>query len=419
MTFNSSTQDPGPPREQEGFSLEGILRMSLLALAVLLLGIACYLIVNRGRSGGGAPGSPPAAGAPSAPSGADSPRVEVGIAYGTEKKRWLEAAVREFEQTPQAAGIRVNLIPMGSLEGAQAILRGDEQARRINVWSPASSLYQQSFALDWQVKYGNNPVARSEPLALTPMVFVFWDERYQPFVGKYQQVNFKTIGQALSEKSGWGAIAGQPDWGLFKFGHTHPNQSNSGLMTLVLMAYDYNQKSRDLSLKDIMTPAYQEWSESIERGVSGMDNSTGTMMREMVLKGPSSYDALFVYESVVIDYLKNAEGRWGRLRVVYPKYNAWNDNPYCILDTPWSSPQQRQAALVFLDFLLSEPVQREALQHGFRPGNPSVPVKFPESPFVQYASYGLQVDLTTVCEPPKPEVLNNLLASWQRSQGPR
>ena len=46
-----------------------------------------------------------------------------------------------------------------------------------------------------------------------------------------------------------------------------------------------------------------------------------------MLKGPSSYDAVFVYESVAIDYLKNAEGRWGALHIIYPAYNMWNDNP--------------------------------------------------------------------------------------------
>lgn len=407
-------QSAGP---QPGPGLFGMARVILLTLAVCLLGLACVLVLTRGWSNGSAQSPASPAGAP-APSPAAAP-LTLGIAYGTEKKRWLESAAGQFARTPQGQGIKIELIPMGSLEGAQAILRGDDASRRIDVWSPASSLYQQSFAQDWQVKYGNNPIARSEPLALTPMVFVFWDERYQAFAQKYPQVSFQTIGQALAEPGGWGGIAGKGDWGLFKFGHTHPNQSNSGLMTLVLMAYDFHHKSRGLSMTDVIDPAYQSWMESLERGVSGMDNSTGTMMRDMVLKGPSSYDALFVYESVAIDYLKNAEGRWGKLRVVYPHYNAWNDNPYCILDAPWSSPAQRQAAQAFLDFLLSEPIQREALDHGFRPANPSVPVKFPESPFVRLAPYGLQLDLSTVCDPPPPEVLNNLLASWQRSQGAR
>ena len=106
------------------------------------------------------------------------------------------------------------------------------------------------------------------------------------------------------------------------------------------------------------------------------------MMKEMVLKGPSSYDALMVYESVAIDFLKNAEGRWGQIRVVYPEYNAWNENPYYIINAPWSTPEQRKAAEAFLAFLLTERIQREALVHGFRPANTNVPVKFAGSPFV-------------------------------------
>jgi Bacterial extracellular solute-binding protein len=343
-------------------------------------------------------------------------QVEVGIAYGTEKERWLEWAVQQFAQTRDGKRIKINLIPMGSLEGAHALLNGDQ---RIQVWSPASALYKDIFVQEWQVKYNQNPILKEEPLALSPMVFVMWEERYQAFIQKYKTVSFATIGQALQEKGGWDTIAQKPEWGLFKFGHTHPNESNSGLMTIVLAAYSYQKKTKDLDLKDVVDVGFQNWLQTFERGVSGLSNSTGNMMKEMVLKGPSSYDALFVYESVAIDYLKNAEGRWGRLRVVYPEYNAWNDNPYYIIDATWSSNDQRKAAQTFLDFLLSDPIQKESLTHGFRPANPDVPIKFPDSPFVKYADYGIKVDLAKICEPPRAEVVNNLLESWQRSQGNR
>ncbi len=345
------------------------------------------------------------------------PQVEIGIAYGTEKQRWLEWAVSEFAKTSDGKPITVNLIPMGSLEGAHAILNGD---KRINVWSPASAAYKDIFVQEWQVKNGGgNPIVKEEPLALTPMVFVVWEERYKAFIQKYKVMNLDTINQALQERSGWDAIAHQPDWGLFKFGHTHPNESNSGLMTLVLAAYSYNHKTKDLSVADVVNAGFQQWLTSLERSTTGFSNSTGNMMKEMVLKGPSSYDALMVYEAVAIDYLKNAEGRWGELRVVYPEYNAWNENPYYIVDVPWSTPDQRKAAQTFLDFLLSDRIQREALVHGFRPANPNVPVKFPESPFVKYAGNGVQIDLQKICDPPKAEVVNNLLQSWQRAQSNR
>ena len=343
-------------------------------------------------------------------------QVQLGIAYGTEKQRWLEWAVQEFAKTRDGRRIKVNLIPMGSLEGAHALLSGDQ---RIQVWSPASALYKDTFVQEWQVKYSQNPILKEEPLALSPMVFVIWDERYQAFQQKYKAVSFATIGQALQEKGGWDAIAGKPEWGLFKFGHTHPNESNSGLMAIVLAAYSYEKKTKSLELKDIVDVSFQNWLQNFERGVSGLSNSTGNMMREMVLKGPSSYDALLVYESVAIDYLKNAEGRWGQIRVVYPEYNAWNENPYYIVDAPWSSKEQRKAAETFLAFLLTEPIQKESLAHGFRPANPNVPVKFPDSPFVRYADHGVRVDLAKICEPPHAEVVNNLLQSWQRSKASR
>jgi Ca-activated chloride channel family protein len=342
--------------------------------------------------------------------------VKLGIAYGTEKKRWLDWAVGEFGNTREGSDVTIDLIPMGSLDGAHALLNGDQ---RIQVWSPASALYKDSFVQDWQIKYNGSPILREERLAFTPMVFVFWDERYQEFVKKYGKVSLSTIADAEQQKSGWEAIASKPDWGFFKFGHSSPQASNSGLMTLVLAAYSYSNKTRGLELKDIVNAGFQEWMEKLERGVAGMSDSTGNMMREMVLKGPSSYDALLVYESVVIDYLKNAEGRWGQLRVIYPEFNIWNDSPYYIIDAPWSSPDQRKAAQAFLDFLLSDRIQKESVIHGYRPANPNVAVKFPGSPFSEFARYGVQDTLGKMCDPPKSEVLNNLLTSWTRTQAGR
>ena len=248
------------------------------------------------------------------------------------------------------------------------------------------------------------------------MVFVTWAERNDAFIKKYGAVTFTTVAKGLGEKAGWSAIADKPEWGLFKLGHTHPNESNSGLATLLLMAYDFTGKTRDLTLKDILDPKFQEWMTAIENAVTGMSSSTGNMMKEMVLKGPSSYDSLFVYESVAIDFMKNAEGRWGELRVSYPKRNLWNDNPYYVLDVPWSTARHRKVAEQFLTFLLSASIQQKAIAHGFRPANPQVPVRSTGSPFVDYEKYGIQQDIGQTCDLPRSEVINNLLQIWQRSR---
>jgi hypothetical protein len=403
-------------RDKPGLTILGKL---VIAAFVAACGYGAWLFL-RPLLGRVATGEAAGSGASAAQGGGllsrlgDAPQAEIGIAYGTEKKRWLEWAVAEFAKSGDGERIRVNLIPLGSLEGAQAVLAGD---RRIHVWSPASALYKETFVQEWGVRHSGNPIVREEALALTPMAFVMWAERQQAFRAKLGAAGFDSVARALADKTGWAGIAGKPEWGLFKFGHTHPNESNSGLMTLVLMAYDFHGRSRGLELKHVLDASFQTWMSDFERGVSGLSNSTGTMMRDMVLRGPSTYDGLLVYENVAIDYLKSAEGRWGELRVEYPKRNMWNDNPYYVLDVPWSSPEQRQAASRFLDFLLSVPVQQRSLEHGFRPGNPEVPVNAATSPFVAYQRFGLRAEIGEICEIPRPEVMTNLLASWQRARG--
>ena len=341
-------------------------------------------------------------------------QIEIGIAYGTEKKRWLKEAVEEWKKTPGAQQVKINLIPMGSIEGAHAVLAED---KRIHVWSPASSVYKDSFAVDWRLKYSGDPFYDEDILAISPMVFVMWEERYQSFIAKYGEVSFDTVAQALNEPGGWDAIDEKPDWGLFKFGHTHPNKSNSGLVSLILMAYDYHNKNKDLELKDILDPGFQSWFEGLEKGVDFSVASTGTLMERMIQMGPSKFDAVMVYENVAMENVATAAGRWGEIRIVYPTRNVLNDNPYYILNAPWSDDAHKKGAKVFMDFLMSERIQRLALNHGFRPGNVRVPIKFAGSMFNDLASYGVTVDLTTVCEPPKGAVLTNIQSNWQRRHG--
>jgi hypothetical protein len=339
-------------------------------------------------------------------------RIDIGVAYGTEKRTWLEWATHEFAATEAGRRIHVQLIPLGSLEAAHAILDGD---RRIHVWSPASSLYRETFVRDWEAKYQSQPILEEEPLALTPMVLVMWKSRYEAIRAKVPHVSLRTIRHAMRAAEGWNTIAAKPAWGRFKFGHTHPNQSNSGLMTLIVLAYEFHGKSAGLTVSDIMSQEFQDFLTDFRTGLAGVSNSTGNMMKEMALKGPTKYDALFVYESVAIDYLGHAEGRWEPLRVMYPQCNLWNDNPYYILSTPWTTTAHQEAAGIFLKFLLSAPIQERALDHGFRPANPAVRLKGPNSPFEKLAAYGLSVDLPLVCEVPSREVVDNLQQSWLRA----
>jgi hypothetical protein len=228
-------------------------------------------------------------------------------------------------------------------------------------------------------------------------------------------MTFHTLAQALQEPGGWAAIAQKPEWGKVFFGQTDPVETNGGLAALVLMAYEFSKKDKALTVAEVTSPDFQTSVKGIAgAGTVAKDNES--IMREMTVKGPSSYEIVCVYESVAIQYLKGAEGRWGAVHVEYPVCNIWNDNPYCIIDAPWTSPEQRAASEALLKFLLAEPAQKQALHFGFRPANPDVPMKFPESPFEMYATSGLRLDVPLVCETPSADVITALLDTWKKAR---
>lgn len=338
--------------------------------------------------------------------------IEIGIAYGTEKKKWLQWAVEEFAKTPEGKNVTVNLIPMGSIEGAKAVLNQD---KRIHVWSPASSLVQDLLVSKWEKEHGNDPIYSDAPLALTPMVIVMWKDRYEAFMAKYNVMNFKTLSEALQERTGWAAIAEKPEWGLVTFGHTMPTHSNSGLLALALMAYDYADVSRKLKAEHIMEEGFLTWMENTQDAITADEKSTGTLMRTMLRYGPSKLNAVIVYENLALSNLGSAEGRWGQLQVIYPSRSVWNDNPYYILDVKWSNDTHKNAAKLFQDFLLSKVAQEKARDsYLFRPANIDVPILGDGSAFDKLKDT-VQIDVAAISRP-KADVLEQLIQIWERNQ---
>jgi len=338
--------------------------------------------------------------------------VKLGIAYGTEKKKWLQWAVEEFAKTEAGKHITIDLIPMGSVEGAKAVLSQD---KRIHVWSPASSMVEPLLSEPWEREHGKSPIISDAPLVLTPMVYVMWEDRYDAFMTKYGDLNWKTIGQALSEPTGWAAIADKPEWGVFTFGHTKPTHSNSGLMSLVLMGYDYFDVMRGLKASQVMDAGFVEWLNSTQENMDTEQTSTGRLYTDMLRYGPSSLNGVMVYENLALANIDTAKGRWGAAKVVYPKRTVWNDNPYFILDAPWSSPAHHEAAKVFQSFLLSADAQRIARdEYLFRPANVDLPIVEPGSAFDKLQDM-VVVDVPAIRRP-KEEVLNQLMQLWKRTQ---
>lgn len=348
--------------------------------------------------------------------------IQITIYYGTEKRDWLEQMREDFLQTdPRVNGhpIEIELEGMGSREMVLSVLDGTIEP---TVLSPASSLQISLFQDLSTQKFGQAMVNTADqqnchPLVETPLVLVAWKERGQALWGLNPGGDlWEELWDAATDPQGW-ASYGHPDWGFFKFGHTTPLKSNSGFMTSILLAYEYHQKSANLSVTDIQNPGFQSWFLQLESSITDFGDSTGSYMRDIIAYGPSKYDVVAVYESVAIEQAENAIGRYGELYIYYPPRTLMSDHPYCILDADWVDADQQTAARLFLDYLLSDPAQESAvMDFGFRSVDPDIALDQTGSPFLVLASNGIQLDnLPPEVEVPKGDVLDALLDFWARN----
>lgn len=391
------------------------MRSKLLIVVLFLAAVGGVLwFAQQQRSGPRPAGS--ATGAVTSASQGKATDVVVTFVYGTEKREWVEAAAQSFRS--EHPNVELQLVGMGSLESANALLEGKIQP---TVWSPADQLVLNLAASDWETKSGSALFGTGEDaasaLVITPLVFVAWEDRAEVLAkAGGGTLGWKVLDDAVTSPKGWPAVGGKSEWGFVKLGHTDPTRSNSGLQALVSMTYDYFHKTSGLTVADVLDPKYQAWVRELERGTTHTEHSSGTFMTDMIRFGPSKYDVAVVYENLAASQLENAQGRWGNLQVYYPSVTLWSDHPAGVLAAPWVTESQRKAARLWLKHLRSRPVQEQALRFGFRPGDPSVPVKSqdPSNPFNKLAAYGLKVDIPSAAQPPEPAVVRNLLSMWSR-----
>lgn len=397
---------------------------------------SAFLILCLLAFGGKLFGLPLGSGLVNVPLGPTATPVTITIWYGTEKQAWLTAAQARFAATnPTIDGhpIRIVLKGQGSAEMAQKIGRENFDAGedKPTVASPASSLWLPVMEQEWAARNATPLLpagtAAPQPLVLTPIVLVAWQQRADVLWpnGERDGQFWTRIHEALVSQS-WAKIGGKEQWGQVKFGHTSPLLSNSGAQALVLMAYGYYHKSNGLTVADVNNAAFKTWLTEIESTVPAFGESTGTFMNEMVLKGPGAYDMALVYENLAIGRvdeqtrngrIEQAQGRQGQpIRVYYPPATSISDHPYAILHAPWVSELQQRAAANFRDFLLQRPQQELALDYGFRPADPNVSITTndPNNPFVKYKDYGVQVQIDQQVATPDAQVLTELLEIWRR-----
>jgi Ca-activated chloride channel homolog len=344
-----------------------------------------------------------------APSRAPQGALEIVFPYGSEKEKWINDVTSAFNRsatkTQSGRQIFVRALPMGSGESIDNILSGRLQA---HVVSPASAAFIRLGNAESRTKTGHDLIAGTDNLVLSPVVIAMWKPMAEAIGWGKKPIGWADILAISRSEKGWQAY-GYPQWGKFKFGHTHPEYSNSGLISLFAEAYAASGKTAALKPADLERPQVKQFISGVEQGVVHYGSSTGFFGRKMFVNGPEYLSAAVLYESMVVESYSQSNLPFPVV-AIYPKEGTfWSDHPVGVVEREWVTPEHRDAAKIYIHYLLDRAQQEKAIQYGFRPASLDVPLSAPlDSP------HGMDPkEPKTTLEVPSVEVINGLLQLWR------
>ena len=349
------------------------------------------------------------------PSSSDSPSavprgaLELVFPYGSEKEKWINDVTTAFNRsgakTQSGKPIFVRALPMGSGETVDNILSGRLQA---HLASPASAAFVKLGNAESRAKTGKDLIGSTDNLVLSPVVIAMWKPMAEAIGWGKKPLGWADILALARNEKGWKAY-GYPQWGKFKFGHTHPEFSNSGLISLFAEAYAASGKTAGLKLADLEKPQTKQFVAGVEQSVVHYGSSTGFFGRKMFANGPEYLSAAVLYESMVVESYSQDNLAFPVV-AIYPKEGTfWSDHPVGVVEREWVTPEHREAAKMYIQYLLARAQQEKAIGYGFRPASLDVPLGAPLD-----ANHGIDAkEPKTTLEVPSVEVINALLQLWK------
>ena len=371
----------------------------------------------------------------SSSNGTDPRRVDcttVDVAVSPEKIDLLTELAETFNESDRASVdgkcVFVDVRSKSSGVAMSALAEGwdeEQNGPSPTIWSPASSSWG-TILNKRLTDRGESAIAPEDPSSfmLTPLVIAMPEPMAKAIGYPDKPIGWAQILELAKSPEGWAAY-GHPEWGPFRLGKTNPNYSTSGLSALIAQTYAATGKTSGLSSEDLANPTVVQYGTDIESAVVHYGDITMTFLNNWYRAdrkgtGLTYASAVAVEEKSVIDYNRgNPDGELSQgekpvkprtpLVAIYPTEGTlYSDNPLFILNAPWVSGAQKQAAAKFQEFVLQADNQKKVLDYGFRPGNPKVKVG---SPVV--AANGVDANQPqTLLEVPSGDVMAGLLSAW-------
>lgn len=319
--------------------------------------------------------------------------IGVLVVASSEKADIMRAVAERYNSSGasvegKCVKVQVNTKASGGAEAA--LVSGWNQAsdgQPPTVWSPAASTWVK--LLDTDLKKNDKAAlvmtgAEYDPVSIvkTPLVLAMPEPAARALGWPDKPIGWKTIAGLAATPDGWASV-GHPEWGKFTLGKTSPDLSTSGLAATVGAFVAATGKSSDLTAADLKDPAVLATVKAVEQSAVHYGDTTLTFLTNLQAaddkgKGLTYVSAVAVEEKSVWDYNQgNPDGSLKtvgkhpppkvKLVAVYPSEGTlYSDNPYVILNAPWVTAEQQQAAVSFRSFLLTPESQNLFTDAGFR-----------------------------------------------------
>lgn len=308
--------------------------------------------------------------------------IPVDIASSNTKEDFMDMVVERFNQEQHKIDsgdvifVRVSHVTSGGSQNA--ILDGTLQP---TVWSPGDQSWIDTTNQVWRDRSGQLLIPDACPATvLAPIGFAMWRPMAEALGWPNQPIRWDDLVKLSADPEGWASL-GHPEWGSFKFGHTHPGFSNTGLLMMTALAYSTVNKTAGLTVDEIYSDQVQLAFSELEQNTYHYGIQNRPLMQLLAQRGPDYLHAITSSEAEVLK--ANAEfGESMRFPLVFifpAKGTYWSEQPYCILNADWVSAEQKEGAAIFRQYLLSTDIQALANDYYLRPIDENLPLRPPFS----------------------------------------
>jgi len=302
-----------------------------------------------------------------APTGA----VEVLIANAQTKQRWFADLAANFQaegrKTSKGNPIKITSKPVLSGGSMDDILGGKLKPV---VWSPGVASWVQDFDEKWKRQSGQTLMSGAcRPTIYAPLGIAMWRPMAEALGWPDKPIGWKTMVDLAAAPEGWKAF-GHPEWGSFKLGYPHPKYSNVGMLFMTAFVYGVEGKSENLQAADVYAPDVEASMRALAQKTSKYGLISTKHLDAMAAHGPQFLHAAAAFENDTVQYnIDKKDQLRFPLAFIFPSEGTfWTDQPYCIFDkADWVTPEQAEAAKMFLDYLLQPEQQALAVKSYMRP----------------------------------------------------